>query len=74
MTETPALSDDILRGMEAIARELGVTRKQVWHMARTTNIPIFRIGILHCARRSTLTLWIAAMEYSALRRLPDPKL
>jgi hypothetical protein len=66
-----ALSDDIIRGTEAIGREIGVSRTEVRNLIRDTNIPIFRLGNVTFARRSALLLWLQMLEWKALRRQSD---
>jgi hypothetical protein len=64
-----SLADDLLRGAEAIATELfgdpGGKRK-IYHLtseiAPHLRLPVFRLGAIICARRSTLRAWIAAQE------------
>ena len=56
------LAADILRGADAIAGYLGFPRRAVYHAAAKGSIPTFRVGETICARKSTLTAWIAAQE------------
>ncbi len=49
------LGDDLIVGCRAIAEFLGFTENEVrWHIAKG-RIPVVRMGMLHVARRSTLT-------------------
>lgn len=61
----PELSDDMLRGADSIAEfvfgEQG-HRRQVYHLAETSRLPVFRLGSRLCARKSVLLQWIATQE------------
>jgi excisionase family DNA binding protein len=59
------LKDDILRGADAIAAYLGFPRRAIYHAVSKGHLPHFRIGEIVCARRSTLTRWIAEQEARA---------
>jgi hypothetical protein len=66
------IEDDLLLGAEAIAgaifgRTDKKTRRRVYHLV--DELPVFRLGGILCARRSTLTAWIAAQEAAPLRPL-----
>ena len=56
------LHTDMLRGITAIGRELGLTRASAQHRILAGQIPVFRMGNTVCARRSTLRTWIAEQE------------
>lgn len=52
---------DLLHGVEAIARFLGLhNRRQVYHMIETAGLPTFRLvqGRV-CARKAALLAWIS---------------
>ncbi len=60
-----SLSDDLLCGADAIAEFMfGDRRKrrQVYHLAQTGQLPVFKLGATLCARRSTIVEWIEAQE------------
>ncbi|MEH3117092.1 MAG: DNA-binding protein [Methylorubrum populi] len=59
---------DLLNGVEAIAKYLRMTPRQVRHRALTGEIPTFKIGRTVCARESSLTSWLAAAEAAAIHR------
>ena len=64
-----SVSDDLLRGAQAIALFLfgdAGKRRQVYHLAQTRQLPVFRLGSTLCARRSTLVAWIAEQEAHAV--------
>ena len=56
---------DLLRGGAAIAEFLfddPQQRRKVYHLAKTSRLPVFRLGSLLCARKSTLLEWVARQE------------
>lgn len=62
---------DLLRGAEEIALFLFGDRKQrrrVYHLIATSNLPVFKLGSMICARKSVLLKWIADKE---VRRTGD---
>src|SRR5580704_6976179 len=62
---------DLLRGGAEIAEFLfddPLQRRKVYHLAKTSRLPVFRLGSLLCARKSTLLEWVARQE----RREPSP--
>lgn len=60
-----SLAADLLRSAEAIADYLGFPRRAVYHAVAKGHLPYFKIGETICARRSTLTAWIAQQEKKA---------
>lgn len=69
----PDLSGDILRGAEQIAVHLfgsstKPNRKKVYYLVEKTNLPVFRLGSVICARKSTLLKWVEAQEQMAVTR------
>jgi hypothetical protein len=66
MTEQdPEFAQDLLRGADEIAqflygnREL---RRKVYHLAGTSNLPVFKLGAMICARKSVLLKWVKEQE------------
>jgi len=59
------LAADLLRGADAIASFLGFPRRSIYHSIAKNHLPHFRIGETVCARKSTLTAWIAEQEARA---------
>jgi hypothetical protein len=60
-----SLSDDILRGADAIAEFFFGSRRErrkIYHLAESGQLPVFRMGAVLCARRSRLLAWIEAQE------------
>lgn len=49
---------DLLYGVEAIARHLGIRKRQAYSLHETRAIPTFKIGARVCARRSDLDAWL----------------
>ena len=66
MTDTNLeFSEDLLRGAAAIAEFLfGSTkmRRKVFHLVATSNLPVFKLGSLICARKSVLLAWVSSQE------------
>ena len=59
------LADDILRGADQIAEFLfgdRGERRKVYHLTEKFRLPVFRLGSVLCARKSTLTTWIEEQE------------
>lgn len=62
------LADDLLRGAEEIAEFIFGTKKskrKIYYLAECTRLPVFRLGSVLCARRSTLLAYIAGQEMRA---------
>lgn len=56
---------DFLRGADEIARFLfgnPEQRRKVYHLVATSNLPVFKLGSMICARKSILLTWIAEQE------------
>lgn len=65
---SPTLASDMLKGAEAIAEFLlgdAGERRIIYHLASTTDLPVFRLGSILCARRSVLIGWISSQEAKA---------
>ena len=61
----PKFSEDMLRGAAAIAEYLfGSTkeRRKVFHLVATSNLPVFKLGSMICARKSVLVEWVRQQE------------
>ncbi len=66
-SEPATLADDLLRGADAIAEFVfgdAKCRRKIYYLANgaKTNFPVFRLGAILCARRSSLLQWIEAQE------------
>jgi len=56
---------DLLRGAEEIALYLygkREERRKVYHLVKTSKIPVFKLGSMICARRSVLVKWVESQE------------
>jgi hypothetical protein len=67
VTEIIALefSSDLLRGADDIAEFLfgdGKQRRRVYHLVATSNLPVFKLGSMICARKSVLLKWVGDQE------------
>jgi len=56
---------DLLMGADAIARFLGITRRQAYRLIYDGLLPSFKLGGTVSARRSSLTAWLAKRETKA---------
>jgi excisionase family DNA binding protein len=65
LNDNNPLAADILRGAAAIADHLGFPRRTIYHLTANGTLPTFRMGDIVCARKSTLTAWIASQEARA---------
>jgi hypothetical protein len=54
MHQQPALKDEILRGVKAIAEFIGETPRRVFYLAETGQIPVFKEGTTWVALKATL--------------------
>jgi hypothetical protein len=66
-----ALAPDVLEGAEAIAEYLlgdPSRKRSVYHLAKTRQLPVFRLGANLLARKSKLRAWIDEQETAAVRR------
>lgn len=71
MTPEPVDHADILNGYEEIAAFYRITVRQAKHQAAIGAIPVFKVGHLVRARKSTCLTCIAAQEARGLRRSKD---
>lgn len=53
---------EVLYGAAAIAKFMGVTRRQVFHMKDKAGLPTFSIGQTVCARPAAVRAWLGACE------------
>ena len=64
MMEEHELSSDVLYGASAIADFMGMkSKRRVYHLCEYGNLPVFRLGNIICARRSTLLDHIKSQEH-----------
>ncbi len=62
---SPTLAGDILHGADAVAEFLygdRKSRRKVYHLVENANLPVFRLGVNICARKSVLLEWIGRQE------------
>lgn len=63
--EETEFAKDLLRGADEIAKYLynDVTfRRRVYHLVASSNLPVFKLGSMICARKSVLLKWVEAQE------------
>lgn len=53
---------DLLMSANAIAKHLGITRRQTYRLVYDGIIPTFKLGGTVAARRSSLDKWVAELE------------
>lgn len=60
-----ARPQDILKGAAAISNYLFGTakrRREIYYLSERSCLPVFKLGAMICARRSTLETWIKDQE------------
>jgi excisionase family DNA binding protein len=61
--ENEDLAADLLKGVDAIARFTGLTKRSVYHLAEKGRLPLFKMdGRFWCGRKSTLKAHIEKLE------------
>ena len=58
-------SRDMLRGADELAEFLFGSksqRRKVYHLAATSNLPVFKLGSMICGRKSVILRWIEGQE------------
>jgi hypothetical protein len=62
----PEFAQDLLRGADEIAKfifgEEPGSRRKVYHLVATSNLPVFKLGSMICARKSILLQWVRQQE------------
>lgn len=64
MSDAQTLAD-VLHGVPAIAAEMRLNPRQVYHLKEQHGLPTFKIGRTVCARRSAIQAWLAEREAAA---------
>ena len=64
------ITGDLLYGVKAIAKFLGMRKDQCQHRCDEKRIPTFRIGRNIVARKTTLARWVEDMEAAGTE--PEP--
>ena len=62
---------DLLQGAEEIAGYLlgdPSRRTRIYHLIEQERLPVFRLGVILCARKSSLLAWIEDQERQAINR------
>ena len=67
-SSNPPSGGDMLYGVAAIGEFLGLKKRQALYLIESERVPFFRVGKIICARRSSLTQWLAEQEAAASRR------
>lgn len=67
-----AANSDLLQGYAAIGAHLNMTPDATKHRVKSERIPVFRMGRIVCARRSTLDRWVAEREVAARKDANAP--
>lgn len=65
-----SLADDLLIGADEIAEFIygdRTMRRKIYYLKKASRIPLFRLGTVLCARKSTLCAWITEQETSGSR-------
>lgn len=57
---------ELLYGMDAISRHLGITLRQAYHLHEAVNIPTFKVGRKVCAKRTDLDRWLDRQAQRAI--------
>lgn len=55
----------IIMGADAIAKELGMTRRQVYGLIYGNVLPTMKLGGTVAIRRSALAAWVASLDAGA---------
>ena len=55
----------ILMGAAAIARHLGITRRQAYKLAYSDGMPVMKLGGTVAARPADITAWLATKANAA---------
>ncbi|WP_428428631.1 helix-turn-helix transcriptional regulator [Pararhizobium sp.] len=55
----------MIMGADAIAKELGMSRKQVYGLVYRKILPAVKLGAIVAIRRSSLESWVASLEAQA---------
>lgn len=63
------LASDMLYGIAEISSYLGMESRSTNHLAATNRLPVFKIGAMFCARKSTLLKHIETLEAAASAQL-----
>lgn len=62
MSDIEHSGGDLLYGVPAIAEHMNLKPRQVYHLADKGGLPTFKVGGKTCARKSSLSTWLAKQE------------
>jgi hypothetical protein len=65
MPDEIEFSDDMIRGAGQLAHFLFGSprlRRKAYHLVATSNLPVFKLGSMICARKSVLLKWVHDQE------------
>jgi excisionase family DNA binding protein len=65
LAASESLSDDMMEGVDCIAAYTRKTRRQIYYLLETRQLPAFKIGRIWHMRRSTLHRYIEGLESAA---------
>lgn len=66
------VDQDLLYGAPAIARFMGLSDRQVYHLSDFGGLPTFRVGRKVCASKGDVNAWLEARK-TAKQAKPDGK-
>lgn len=58
----PEIGDDLMLGAKSVAAWMRLPVRQIFYMAETGQLPLFKIGGKWAGRKSTITAHIAELE------------
>lgn len=58
------LADDMLKGAKRIADFTGFNEREIYDLARSGSLPLFKVGKHLCARKSELARRLTASEHA----------
>jgi len=67
----PAEPLELLYGIRAIARYLGLSRRQAWGLVRSGAVPSFDLAGVRCARKASIAAHLARLEAAGRRDLDN---
>jgi hypothetical protein len=56
------LASDLIWEIKGIAKEIGVTERQAYHLVHTKKLPTIKVGAKFCASRSGLRRFFADLQ------------
>jgi hypothetical protein len=68
LMEKVILADDLLHGVGAISKFTGLNPRRIFYLAMKRELPLFKVGHLWCARRTTLVAHFDNLEREARQK------